>query len=223
MEKAGKRILAFNGSPRTGWNTAKLCEEFLKGAGDGDENVETELFHLSKLNYSGCVSCYACKRQGGTYGRCSKKDDLKEALDAAAYCDGLLIASPIYFGDVTSLTRAFLERLLFPYNSYEKGWKKIAPKRFPVATIYTMNVDREGKRRAGFRPGIDYMEKCIGRIFLPPRSLYVYDTYQFSDYGDFVADVFDQKKKYAVRQTQFPQICRTVYEMGREMTAGVPR
>ncbi len=56
------RIIALNGSPRKRGNTATLLEHALKGAASA--GAKTRLVHLARLKYTGCVSCFACKRRG---------------------------------------------------------------------------------------------------------------------------------------------------------------
>ena len=50
------KVIAFNGSPRKEWNTAKLLEKALEGA--DSQGAETELIHLYDLNFKGCISCF---------------------------------------------------------------------------------------------------------------------------------------------------------------------
>ena len=70
------KAIAINGSPRKGWNTDMLLKQALKGASDA--GAETELIQLSELTFSGCRSCFACKRAGAETGRCMWKDDLQQ-------------------------------------------------------------------------------------------------------------------------------------------------
>jgi len=73
------KVLAINGSPRTKCNTATLLNNALEGA--ASQRAETELVHLYKLNFKGCISCFACKlKNGESYGRCAVKDDLTPIL-----------------------------------------------------------------------------------------------------------------------------------------------
>lgn len=211
------KVYAVNGSPRLDGNTAKLCKAFLSGV-DSAENIETELIHLPQINFKGCISCYTCKLDNaGLYGRCNLKDGLSPILEALSHADGILFASPIYFGEVTSLMRAFIERLLFPYNSYEKGWKHIAPKRMATAAIYDMNITREYFEKAGYQPILRYFERCIERIFTKPEHLYVYDTCQFEDYSKYRAENFDEERKKERQKLVFPEDCDKAYHMGIRM------
>ena len=49
------KALFINASPRKNWNTHKMLESSMKGA--GDSGAETKLIHLYDYNFKGCVSC----------------------------------------------------------------------------------------------------------------------------------------------------------------------
>ncbi|WP_245612010.1 flavodoxin family protein [endosymbiont 'TC1' of Trimyema compressum] len=72
------------------------------------EGAVTEFINLCGLNYKGCSSCFACKHKNNRYiGKCSMVDNLTITLEKIINSDALIIGSPIYIGDITSLTRAF--------------------------------------------------------------------------------------------------------------------
>ena len=101
------KVVAFNGSARKGGNTAMLvqrvCAE-LKAEGIGTEYVE-----LSGVAIRGCTACYSCFRNKDRH--CAMKDDIvNEAIDKMAAADGIIIASPTYFADITSETKALIDR-----------------------------------------------------------------------------------------------------------------
>ena len=54
------KILAFNGSPRLKGNTATMLDSAISGA--REDGADVELFNLYKMQFSGCVSCFSCKR-----------------------------------------------------------------------------------------------------------------------------------------------------------------
>ena len=55
------KVIAFNGSPRKKeWNTITLLKNALEGS--ATVGADTELFHLYDLKFSGCISCFACKK-----------------------------------------------------------------------------------------------------------------------------------------------------------------
>ena len=68
---------AINGSPRKTHNTATILNKALEGVKAADPQAQTELIHLYSHDFSGCVSCFECKRLGGkSYGKCAVRDGL---------------------------------------------------------------------------------------------------------------------------------------------------
>ena len=133
-----KKIIIIDGGPRKNMNTAKLLQRFAEGAKSAGSDVEVKTVRLYDLDYKGCMSCMACKLKGKASNLCRFKDSLTPLLEEIAQADGLVLGSPIYFGDVTGQMRAFLERLSFPWLSYN-DYSLTAPKRMPVMLIETMN------------------------------------------------------------------------------------
>ena len=74
-------VMAFNGSPRKkGWNTVTLLENALEGAESA--GAETALVQLYDMTFSGCISCFSCKRLDRKEdGVCSIVDELTPVLD----------------------------------------------------------------------------------------------------------------------------------------------
>lgn len=207
-------IIIINGSPRHDGNTVRMCRAFAEGAAASGENISAGIIHLYDLEFKGCRSCFACKRKGGkSYGMCAVKDALSPVLEKVKKADALVLASPVYFMDVTGAMRSFLERLLFPFATYEAGYKTIAPRRMPVVTIYTMNVPQEMAPLAM----MDGVDSFVGHVFSPPRRLCAYNTYQFDDYSKYAVEVFSEADKREYRDKVFPQELRAAAEMGREI------
>ena len=74
------KILAFNGSPRLKGNSATMLEHAINGA--RAQGAEVELFNLYKMQFSGCISCFSCKRLGEKRSTlCAVKDDLRPVLE----------------------------------------------------------------------------------------------------------------------------------------------
>ena len=135
-----KKIMIIDGGPRKNMNTAAMVEKFAEGAREG--GAEVKVVCLYDIDYKGCRSCMACQLKGKRVDSCRFKDGLTDILAECAAADGLALASPIYYGEVTAQLRAFFERLTFPWLSYAKGEFK-APKQIPVTMIYTMNATTE--------------------------------------------------------------------------------
>lgn len=210
------KFIAFNGSPRKGWNTEILLKHALEGA--ISQGAETELIHLYSCNYKGCVSCFACKlKNGKSYGHCAVKDDLAPILKRVEEADAILIGSPVYFGDVTGEVRSFMERLLFQYLVYDANYSTLFPKKIPVGFIYTMNVNQSRLEAAGYQKYFRTMEQAAARTLGTSESLYVTDTYQFDDYSKYVVTSFSEEEKAQRRKDEFPKDCQKAFEMGAGM------
>ena len=107
-----KKIMIIDGGPRKNMNTAAMLEKFAEGVRSA--GAEATIVRLYDLDYKGCRSCMICKIKGKATNVCKFKDALTPVLDEIAQADGLVLGSPIYFGDVTGQMRTFLERLAFP-------------------------------------------------------------------------------------------------------------
>jgi len=102
------KILAVCGSPRKGKTTAvalKVCLDAAKAV--APDQIETELIELAGLNINGLVAAGIELPPG-------QKDDFLalEPKLADPAMRGIIVGSPVYFGDMTSLCKAFLERLM---------------------------------------------------------------------------------------------------------------
>ena len=214
------RVYAINGSPRKNRNTATLLQKVLDGVKESlkDEEVETEIINLYDLKYTGCKSCFACKRIGGkSYGKCIIKDDIYEVLEKISQADGIIFVSPIYFGNLSGQLMSFLERLLFQYLVYDKNYSTIAPKKMPIGFIYTMNVQEEFMESYGNLQGFTHLESYLERTFTKPIVMYSNNTYQFDDYSKYESSGFSEEEKRKHRETQFPIDCQKAFELGMNL------
>lgn len=213
------KFYAVCGSNRKDGNTIKLLESALDGIRDtvGEEN-DFELVNLYKLDYTGCRSCFHCKKLGSKYyGKCPINDDLKPLLNDISHCDGLILGSPVYFGDISGQMRSFFERLVFPYFTYLEKVDSLAPRKFPVATIYDMNVPQDSPLVEYYETVFDAFEQYLHGVFSKGERLTVYDTYQFKDYSKYANDVFDADLKKESLENQFPKDLKAAYQLGVDM------
>lgn len=214
------KIYAINGSPRKNKNTATLLQKALDGVKEAakDKEVETEIINLFDLNYTGCKSCFDCKRLGGkNYGKCATKDDIYEVLEKVSQADGIILGSPIYFGTITGQLQSFLERLLFPYLVYDENYSSIPPKKMPTAFIYTMNASSEVMDKIGYLSTFNNIEYIVGHILTKPLVMYSNNTYQFDDYSKYESSAFSEEAKAEHRKTQFPLDCQRAFELGANL------
>jgi len=100
------KVICLLGSPRTNGNSSTIAHKFcntLKKAGS-----EIEYIELNKLDYKGCQACDACKKNGG---ECILKDDLEDVFASVKKSDVIVLASPVYFGDVSAQLKGFVDRM----------------------------------------------------------------------------------------------------------------
>ncbi|HLC15265.1 MAG TPA: flavodoxin family protein [Thermodesulfovibrionia bacterium] len=98
-------IVCLLGSPRLNGNSCTLAKEFCDTAQSLGADVRT--FALNKLQYQGCQACMACKTK---LDHCIINDDLTEVLQSVAEADILVMATPTYYGEVSSQLKAFIDR-----------------------------------------------------------------------------------------------------------------
>ena len=98
------KILAIYGSPRRKGNTALLLKNAVKGSIEAGAEVEEII--LRDLKMSPCLEIYGCKETG----RCVIQDDFQQVYDKLLSCQGLMLASPIFFYTVSAHTKILMDR-----------------------------------------------------------------------------------------------------------------
>ena len=101
------KVLMINGSPRAKGNTAIALAEMEKiFLGEG---IEVETLHIGNKDIRGCVACGAC----GKLGKCAFDDIVNEVAPKFEACDGLVVASPVYYASANATLVALLDRLFY--------------------------------------------------------------------------------------------------------------
>jgi multimeric flavodoxin WrbA len=99
------KIVAVLGSPRVQGNSTTLAQAFLQSA--REQGADTQEFALNQMDFQGCQGCGACKTKQET---CTLKDDLTQVLNAVKEADIVVLASPVYFGDLSGQLKCFFDR-----------------------------------------------------------------------------------------------------------------
>ena len=208
------KVIAFNGSPRKEtWNTVTLLNNVLEGA--ASEGADIELIHLYDLKYSGCISCFACKKLDRKKdGVCVLKDDLTRVLDRVREADALLIGTPVYWHAESAATRAFLERLFFPFYKYAKDFESLFPKKIKTGLIYTMNVTEGMANDAGYNKHFAMTKWALETTFGECELMLCTDTQQYDDYDKYDSEAFDAEAKLRRHKEVFPEDCKRAFELG---------
>jgi len=99
------KIVCLLGSPRENGNSATVAARLMDKAQELGAEVET--IYLNGLDYRGCQACYACKNGAE---ECVMQDDLTPVLKKVRDADALVLASPVYYGDVSAQLKTFIDR-----------------------------------------------------------------------------------------------------------------
>ncbi len=101
------KILGINGSPRREGNTSKMLDVVFETL--NAEGIETEIVQVGGTDIRGCRSCYACIRNKDR--KCSTKEDVFNGIfEKMIETDGMMLASPTYFADITPELKALIDR-----------------------------------------------------------------------------------------------------------------
>jgi multimeric flavodoxin WrbA len=98
------KVIGIVGSPRINGNTEILTAHTLKAI--AEEGMDTELIRLAGLDIRTCTACGVCLKEE----RCSIEDDMFPIYLKMKEADGIILASPVYYGSATALIKAFIER-----------------------------------------------------------------------------------------------------------------
>lgn len=110
------KVLMINGSPHTNGNTCVALKEMEKVF--AAEGIEVGTVQVGNKNIRGCISCYSCKSKG----KCVFDDMVNEIAPKLEACDGLVVASPVYYASANGTLIAFLDRLFYS-TSFNKSMK----------------------------------------------------------------------------------------------------
>ncbi len=156
------KILGINGSPDAQGSTAfalrqalEVCEAL---------GAQTQSISLAGKQLHFCDGCFSCRS-----GSCIHDDDMTAIYEAMRWCDGLLLASPVYMGLVTGQMKVMMDRsvALRVHGPFQLSGKVGA-----------------GIACGGFRNGGQELTlQCMHTFFLQQDMLVVADGPRFSHSG----------------------------------------
>jgi len=101
------KVVAFNGSPRKDGNTATLIRHVL--AELEKEGIETETVQIGGKSIHGCIACGKCVENKDR--KCVIDNDIvNDCIEKMLQADGIILASPTYFADLTPELKALIDR-----------------------------------------------------------------------------------------------------------------
>lgn len=162
------KVLMVNGSPHAHGNTNIALREmekiFLQ------QEIETEILHIGNKDIRGCIACYACKEKG----KCVFDDVVNEAASKLEQCDGLVIASPVYYASANATLVAFLDRLFYS-TAFDKTMK--------------VGASVVVARRGGLSSTFDELNKYFAISGMPIASSQYWNSIHGREQGEAVQDI----------------------------------
>ncbi len=143
------KVLIINGSPRTGGNSERLLREAI-GVFE-KEGIGYDLYQIGNKAIRGCMACGYCFTHEG----CVFSDDVNVLSKKLEECDGLLVASPVYYGSASGSLIALLDRLFYSAH---------CDKRMKVGAAFAV------ARRAGTTATFDELNKYFTISQMPVAS-----------------------------------------------------
>jgi multimeric flavodoxin WrbA len=98
------KVVGVVGSPRPGGNTEILTRTALEEV--EKEGIETELIMLGRKKIEPCDGCRSCS----TTAKCHIKDDFESIFKKMVEADGIILATPVYFGSATPQMVSLISR-----------------------------------------------------------------------------------------------------------------
>ena len=111
------KVLIINGSPRVGGNTTLALSEMINVF--KKNGIEVDYVQVGNMDIRGCLACAACHN-----GRenCVINDIVNELALKFEACDGLVVASPVYYANANATLVACLDRLFYS-TKFDKRMK----------------------------------------------------------------------------------------------------
>lgn len=161
------KVLMINGSPHMEGNTYTALHEmeeiFTK------EGIETEIVQIGNKDIRGCIACYSCHEKG----KCVFDDLVNETAPKFEECDGLVVASPVYYASANATLIAFLDRLFYSVP-FDKSMK--------------VGASVVAARRGGLSATFDELNKYFTISGMPVASSQYWNSIHGRDIGEAQKD-----------------------------------
>jgi hypothetical protein len=103
-------LIAINGSYRKKGNTTAMIEQILKGYREaGGQTRHIMLIDQDIKTCLGCLRCFFEKDE--VIGRCVHTDGMRPIIESVLSADAIVVGSPVYWGNVSSVMANFIHRL----------------------------------------------------------------------------------------------------------------
>lgn len=163
------KVLIINGSPRANGNTSLALDEMTKIF--EAEGIDIHYVQVGNMNIRGCLACGACHNGRAN---CVIDDIVNELAPVFEECDGMVIASPVYYANANSTLIALLDRLFYS-TKFDRRMKVGAS----VAVA----------RRGGCSATFDQLNKYFTICGMPIASSQYWNSVHGAAAGEAAADL----------------------------------
>lgn len=175
------KAIAVNGSPRKNGNTFMLLNMVLDEL--KERGIETELIQAGGRDIHGCIACGKCKDINPA-GCVFDDDIINESIRKIETADALIIGSPVYFGSLSSQTKAFIDRV---------GYATRPHKVLKGMVCASVAVARRNGALAAFN--------AINNLFTISESIVVGSSYWNQGVGVEIGDVLNDEEGIETMKT----------------------
>lgn len=124
-----QKIVIIRGSPRKNGNSCILADSLAKGA--KDSHAEVDDFFLQKMDIKPCNACNVCIKNPEK--GCIIDDDMQLIYPKLRSADSIVIASPVYWFNMSAQTKLFIDRF---YGLIEPKKHVLRDKRIGIILTY---------------------------------------------------------------------------------------
>ena len=110
------KVLMLNGSPHENGNTTLALREMMPIFEEA--GIEVDYVQVGQLTIKGCTGCAACFK----LGKCVQDDIVNVVSEKFKECDGMIVASPVYYASANGTLVSFLDRLFYS-SRFDKTMK----------------------------------------------------------------------------------------------------
>ena len=105
-----KKVLVLSASPRKRGNSDLLCDQFILGAKEAENQAEKIFLRDKKIGY--CTGCGSCNNGH----KCVQKDEMADILEKMIAADVIAMATPVYFYTMNGQMKTFIDRTVSRYT-----------------------------------------------------------------------------------------------------------
>lgn len=106
MRQQPMAMVGYSGSPRAGGSSGWVVDTLLEGA--REQGARVRLWSAAEVHLEPCRACFACRAPGR---RCVIEDDMPAIHASLLEAQALVLAMPIFMGQMSAQAKIFLDRL----------------------------------------------------------------------------------------------------------------